>query len=172
MALLTSGTKRKKSSLAWSCLIPCLILLSAAFFIGSAFIVTECKQKILGWQLIESLKMTKPTICEDECRPEGSETLPRGIVAKTSDLEMHPLWGPPNKKKSKSPLSLLAMAVGIKQKQNVNEIVKKFPESDFVIMLFHYDGIVDEWKDLEWSSTAIHISAINQTKWYPRSHWS
>ncbi|OIT32128.1 PREDICTED: uncharacterized protein LOC109207764 [Nicotiana attenuata] len=166
MALLTSGTKRKKSSLAWSCLIPCLILLSAAFFIGSAFIVTECKQKILGWQLIESLKMTKPTICEDECRPEGSETLPRGIVAKTSDLEMHPLWGPPNKKKSKSPLSLLAMAVGIKQKQNVNEIVKKFPESDFVIMLFHYDGIVDEWKDLEWSSTAIHISAINQTKWW------
>lgn len=45
MALLTSGTKRKKS-LAWTCLIPCAILLSAAFFIGSAFLVTECKEVI------------------------------------------------------------------------------------------------------------------------------
>ncbi|XP_076913981.1 uncharacterized protein LOC143572818 [Bidens hawaiensis] len=33
-------------------------------------------------------------------------------------------------------------------------------------MLFHYDGIVDEWKDLEWSSRAIHLSAISQTKWW------
>lgn len=52
----------------------------------------------------------------------------------------------------------------------------QFPETDSVIMLFHYDGIVDEWKDLAWSSTAIHISAVNQTKWYeffyPKSHWS
>lgn len=33
-------------------------------------------------------------------------------------------------------------------------------------MIFHYDGIVDEWNDLEWSSQAIHVSAMNQTKWY------
>lgn len=33
-------------------------------------------------------------------------------------------------------------------------------------MLFHYDGVIDDWGDLEWSSTAIHVSAINQTKWY------
>lgn len=63
-------------------------------------------------------------------------------------------------------MSLLAMAVGIKQKKKVNEIVNKFPHTDFVIMLFHYDGLLNEWNDLEWSSTAIHISAINQTKWY------
>lgn len=99
-------------------------------------------------------------------------------------------------------MSLLAMAVGKKQKANVNEMIKKvtdqihniilwtkrfnlveklsyryiqlihflccflqFPLDDFVIMLFHYDGIVDDWKDLEWSSHAIHISAISQTKW-------
>lgn len=93
-------------------------------------------------------------------------------------------------------MNLLAMAVGKKQKQNVNEIVKKvicpswmpysqfpiliflvltfdnmlylvlqFPSTDFVVMLFHYDGIVDEWRDFEWSSRAIHVSAINQTKW-------
>ncbi|XP_060202991.1 uncharacterized protein LOC132631434 [Lycium barbarum] len=162
---LNSDTKRKKS-LVCTWLISCVLLLSAAFLIGSAFVITECKEKILGWQLVEAFTMTKPKKCEDECRPEGSETLPRGIVAKTSDLDMHPLWGPPNKRKSKSPMSLLAMAVGIKQKKNVNDIVKKFPETDFVIMLFHYDGVVDEWKDLEWSSTAIHISAINQTKWW------
>lgn len=35
-------------------------------------------------------------------------------------------------------------------------------------MLFHYDGFVDGWKDLAWSSRAIHVSAINQTKWYNR----
>lgn len=41
----------------------------------------------------------------------------------------------------------------------------QFPSNDFVIMLFHYDGIVDDWKDFDWSSHAIHVSAINQTKW-------
>lgn len=35
-------------------------------------------------------------------------------------------------------------------------------------MLFHYDSIVDEWKDLEWNDRVIHVSAVNQTKWY---HW-
>lgn len=86
-------------------------------------------------------------------------------------------------------VSLLAIAVGIKQKQVVNQIVQKvtvffyadalcskgnvftitlllqFLENKFVVMLFHYDGMVDEWKNLEWSSRVIHISAINQTKW-------
>ncbi|KAK2965807.1 hypothetical protein RJ640_025316 [Escallonia rubra] len=66
----------------------------------------------------------------------------------------------------KSPTNLLAMAVGKKQKGNVNEIVKKFPSTDFVVMLFHYDGVVDDWRDLEWSSRAIHVSAVNQTKWW------
>nr|GMD13999.1 uncharacterized protein LOC109173617 isoform X2 [Ipomoea batatas] len=78
---------------------------------------------------------------------------------------MRPLWGSA-KQKPKSPMSLLALAVGIKQKKNVDEIVKKFPLSDFMIMLFHYDGLVDEWKDLKWSSSAIHVSAPHQTKWW------
>ncbi|KAK3011540.1 hypothetical protein RJ639_011580, partial [Escallonia herrerae] len=103
-----------------------------------------------------------------QCRPDGSEALPKGIVSRTSNLEMYPLWGPPFKGNKKSPMSLLAMAVGKKQKGNVNEIVKKFPSTDFVIMLFHYDGIVDEWRDLEWSSRAIHVSALNQTKWFAK----
>ncbi|XP_021663721.2 uncharacterized protein LOC110652437 [Hevea brasiliensis] len=78
---------------------------------------------------------------------------------------MRPLWGHQHKD-PKKPTNLLAMAVGIKQKENVNKIVKKFPSSDFVVMLFHYDGIVDEWKDLEWSRHAIHLAATNQTKWW------
>lgn len=45
-------------------------------------------------------------------------------------------------------------------------IQMQFLVANFVVMLFHYDGIVDQWKDLEWSSSVIHISAINQTKWY------
>jgi hypothetical protein len=42
----------------------------------------------------------------------------------------------------------------------------QFPLSDFVVMLFHYDGVVDEWRDLSWSNSAIHVSAVNQTKWW------
>lgn len=86
------------------------------------------------------------------------------------------------------------MAVGLKQKDIVNNIVEKviipsrvqfffdlklilssdsycwwqFLSSDFVVMLFHYDGFVDGWKSLAWSNHVIHLSAINQTKWYKR----
>jgi len=43
--------------------------------------------------------------------------------------------------------------------------LSQFPSTDFVLMLFHYDGIIDEWRDMEWHHRAIHVSAINQTKW-------
>lgn len=82
------------------------------------------------------------------------------------------------------------MAVGLKQKSFVKEIVNKvflsfvkeigvfyyishvmfsdlqFLAQDFDVMLFHYDDVVDEWGDMEWSNTVIHVSATNQTKWY------
>ncbi|PIN12892.1 hypothetical protein CDL12_14485 [Handroanthus impetiginosus] len=45
-------------------------------------------------------------------------------------------------------------------------MVQKFLESEFVVMLFHYDGVVDEWKNFEWSSSVIHVSVDNQTKWW------
>ncbi|KAK9138948.1 hypothetical protein Sjap_009542 [Stephania japonica] len=80
---------------------------------------------------------------------------------------MRPLFGSPKKRKNgKESRSLLAIAAGIKQKQNVNQMVEKFPSADFVIALFHYDGVVDEWKDLEWHDRAIHFSAMNQAKWW------
>ncbi|KAF6168058.1 hypothetical protein GIB67_011443 [Kingdonia uniflora] len=88
----------------------------------------------------------------------------KGIVSGSSDLEMRALWGSP--KKNTNSLNLLAIPVGIKQKKNVDLIVRKIPSRDFVIMLFHYDGAVDAWRDLEWSDRAIHVSTVNQTKWW------
>ncbi|KAL0435215.1 UNVERIFIED_CONTAM: Haloalkane dehalogenase [Sesamum radiatum] len=127
---------KKKRSFVCSCL-PSAILLSAVFFIGSAFFVTDYKERFLGCNLYP-VKAAKSKICENECRPDGTETLPRGIVSRTTDLEMRSLWGPP----------------------------KKFPLTDFAIMLFHYDGNVDGWRDLKWSNSVIHVSAVNQTKWW------
>lgn len=43
--------------------------------------------------------------------------------------------------------------------------ILQFLSSDFAVMLFHYDGIVDEWKDFDWSNRVIHVTAVNQTKW-------
>ncbi|KAH6795426.1 hypothetical protein C2S51_036412 [Perilla frutescens var. frutescens] len=95
--------------------------------------------------------------------------LPRGIIEASSDLELKPLW---TTSRSKSQVSvresnsLLAMAVGIKQKNNVCSIAEKFLSENFTIVLFHYDGNVDGWSDLEWSREAVHIVAHNQTKWW------
>jgi hypothetical protein len=42
----------------------------------------------------------------------------------------------------------------------------QFPLSNFTTMLFHYDGVVDQWHDLPWSNQSIHIVGLHQTKWY------
>ncbi|KAK6240391.1 hypothetical protein SCA6_005780 [Theobroma cacao] len=142
-------------------------LICGAYFISGAFIAKEYKDRLSRWEVINMLQNSKSNICKIRCRPPGSEALPQGIVVKTSNLEMRPLWSDTVKNGNLEPSSnLLAIAVGIKQKDIVNQIVKKFPSSDFVVMLFHYDGIVDEWRDLEWSDHAIHVSAVNQTKWW------
>ncbi|CAN1346073.1 hypothetical protein LINPERPRIM_LOCUS40624 [Linum perenne] len=147
-------------------LLPALFLLIAAFFIGGAFLLTDYKQILLrSWGL--PVEVQKSVLCENEGKPHGSETLPKGIISATSDLEMRSLWGNTDKDyKSNTAKNLLAMAVGIKQIKSVDQIVQKFPSGEFVVMLFHYDGNVDEWKGLDWSNRAIHISAINQTKWW------
>ncbi|KAK8565120.1 hypothetical protein V6N12_058695 [Hibiscus sabdariffa] len=163
---ISTKAEAKRQRLFTHRFLPMFLLLSAAFFVGSAFTITDYKERILGWGSVMVLQYTRPKICETQCRAYGSEALPRGIISETSDLEMLPLWGPQNKKKPKLSKNLLAIAVGIKQKENVNKMVKKFPESDFAVMLFHYDGIVDQWKDLEWNDRAIHVSAANQTKWW------
>ncbi|XP_034692436.1 uncharacterized protein LOC117919364 isoform X1 [Vitis riparia] len=149
------------------CFLPTAILVSAAFFMGNLLVVTDYKERLSGWISIGAMQITGAKVCQAQCRPDESESLPRGIVSRTSDLEMRSLQGAPiRKKNSKTSTNLLAVAAGIKQKESVNKIVTKFLSSDFVLMLFHYDGIVDDWRDFEWSSQAIHVSAMNQTKWW------
>jgi hypothetical protein len=63
------------------------------------------------------------------------------------------------------PKYLLTLTVGLKQKDFVNQCVRKFSK-EWQILLFHYDGHVSEWDDLDWSATAIHISTHSQAKWW------
>ncbi|KAG8482147.1 hypothetical protein CXB51_026850 [Gossypium anomalum] len=94
--------------------------------------------------------------------------LPRGIMQARSDLELRPLWSSNSQSKASvmTNKNLLAMPVGIKQKDYVDDVVKKFLAANFTIILFHYDGNVDGWWDLGWGEKAIHIVAHNQTKWW------
>ncbi|KAL3523330.1 hypothetical protein ACH5RR_016164 [Cinchona calisaya] len=160
--LILREPKCRRSSLC--SLFPTASLFFLTLLVGSIYIALQSKEKLLNWKLEENLQDSTIPTCENQCRPPGSEPLPKGIVAKTSNLERRPLWGLP--KKLNSSRSLFAIAVGIKQKETVDKMVRKFLSSNFVVMLFHYDGIVDEWKDLEWSDSVIHISALNQTKWW------
>ncbi|KAL6217848.1 hypothetical protein ACLB2K_011065 [Fragaria x ananassa] len=130
---------KRRSLFFRSCLLSTLLMLSAVFIFGSHFVVTDYKEKFLSWGLVDAMHNAMSKKCEAQCRPEGTEALPKGIVSKTSDFVMQPLWGP------RTP---------------------KFLSSDFVVMLFLYDGNVNDWRDLEWSGQAIHVSAMNQTKWW------
>ncbi|WVZ67659.1 hypothetical protein U9M48_016709 [Paspalum notatum var. saurae] len=126
----------------------------------------------------------EPNICENQCRPQGSEPLPRGIVQDKSNFEVESLGGNPERKEDvKQSKSLLAIPVGIKQKAIVDKLISKmsrfisdhlavccswmqFPSTKFTVMLFHYDGVVDGWRDLRWFDRAIHVAVSDQTKWW------
>uniref|UniRef100_M8C082 Uncharacterized protein n=1 Tax=Aegilops tauschii TaxID=37682 RepID=M8C082_AEGTA len=98
-------------------------------------------------------------------RPEGAGRLPPGIVVSESDLHLRRLWGSPTQD---APVRkyLLTMAVGHKERANVNATVHKFSDK-FDVVLFHYDGHTTEWDDdFHWSKEAVHVSARKQTKWY------
>ncbi|KZV48190.1 hypothetical protein F511_20323 [Dorcoceras hygrometricum] len=119
-----------------------------------------------GFGLNKTQKYIDFDNCKRECRLAGTEGLPKGIISQTSNLEVSPLTGPLSEKgKTTRSSYLLAVAVGIKQKTLVNKIVNKFLANDFVVMLFHYDGIVESWNGA-WGDKVIHVSAINQTKWW------
>ncbi|KAJ9698088.1 hypothetical protein PVL29_007275 [Vitis rotundifolia] len=97
--------------------------------------------------------------------PRGAESLPPGIVVSESDFYLRRLWGLPSEDLKKKPKYLVVFTVGLDQRKNIDESVKKFSE-DFQILLFHYDGRTSEWDQFEWSKTAIHVSARKQTKWW------
>jgi len=44
-------------------------------------------------------------------------------------------------------------------------VILQFLNNGFTVVLFHYDGKVDDWNDLDWSAEALHIAAAGQTKW-------
>ena len=66
---------------------------------------------------------------QNQCRPLGSEPLPRGIVQDKSNFEMvqmESLGGDPERKDdARPPKSLLAVPAGIKQKAVVDKLVAK-----------------------------------------------
>ncbi|KAF7099781.1 hypothetical protein CFC21_101375 [Triticum aestivum] len=98
-------------------------------------------------------------------RPEGAGRLPPGIVVSESDLHLRRSWGSPSQD---APVRkyLLTMAVGYKERANVNATVQKFSDN-FDVVLFHYDGHTTEWDDeFQWSKEAVHVSARKQTKWW------
>ncbi|KAL8554050.1 hypothetical protein ACS0TY_002325 [Phlomoides rotata] len=143
-------------------------LICGVYLIGSAWLRKDLLRES---SLLMEVNATKETRhirkCNGECKLIGSEALPEGIISTTSNLQVHSLWGPvPENGKSNRATGLLAIAVGINQKRLVNQIVKKFLSNDFSVMLFHYDGVVDEWHDLDWSNSVVHVSVSNQTKWW------
>ncbi|PIA29841.1 hypothetical protein AQUCO_05800129v1 [Aquilegia coerulea] len=170
LSVLCQGSLLRDSKSRRSCLcslLPTALLLCLVFFIGSAFIATDYKEKLTRLRIADSMQDNTSNMCKNQFRPYGSEPLPKGIISKASNLEMRPLWGSlKEEKKSSNFTSLFAIAAGIKQKDNVNQMIKKFLSCDSVIMIFHYDGVVDGWNDLEWYYRAIHVSAFNQTKWW------
>ncbi|KAJ6858675.1 hypothetical protein NC652_041080 [Populus alba x Populus x berolinensis] len=160
---LPSESKSRRSH--WCSVFPAASFLFLIFFALYAFIAPDYKERLSRWGIADTFQNFKFSNCKNQCRPPGSESLPEGIVSKTSNFQMRPLWGFP-KNDENSPINLLAVAVGITQRDLVNKMVKKFLSSNFSVMLFHYDGIVDEWRDFEWNDRVIHVSARNQTKWW------
>ncbi|CAE6188986.1 unnamed protein product [Arabidopsis arenosa] len=162
-----------------SCLCSVLItaaLICGAYFIGNAYLAKDFKEKLLRWEITDKMhnitdknqNATSTSTCENLNKPVGTEALPQEIIVKTSNLETQHLWNYDDTKKRRPnrSMSLLAMAVGIKQKELVNKVIQKFPPREFAVMLFHYDGVVDDWKQYPWNEHAIHVSVMNQTKWW------
>jgi len=112
-----------------------------------------------------AIEPKKPCLDCSSLPPRGAETLPRGIVVPMTDLYPRRLWGKPEEDLPIKPKYLLTLTVGLKQKDFVNQCVQKFSK-DWQIVLFHYDGKVSEWDDLEWAKYAIRISTQKQAKWW------
>ncbi|KAG8074547.1 hypothetical protein GUJ93_ZPchr0006g44077 [Zizania palustris] len=98
-------------------------------------------------------------------KPRGvAERLPPGIIVRESDLHLRRLWGNPTSDDATGKY-LLTLPVGYTEKAYVNETVHKFSDK-FDIVLFHYDGRINEWDEFEWSKRVVHVSARKQAKWW------
>jgi hypothetical protein len=108
---------------------------------------------------------TLAPLCEG-LKFEPQRNLPARVRSRTSDFRMRRLWGSPADDPGASATNLLAITVGVRQMRLVDSVVRAFDLDDFVVVLFHYDGEVDAWRELPWSDRAIHVSAWKQTKWW------
>ncbi|KAL3680828.1 hypothetical protein R1sor_023784 [Riccia sorocarpa] len=137
-----------------------LVGLTLGLFIG----ILTSKFELTSRMYIEIWRLQ--TVHDRNNRPRGTEGLPLGLIVPETDLYQRRLWGDPSEDLPDAPSRyLVTFTVGIKQKELVNKAVSKFP-ANWTILLFHYDGVIDQWDDLEWSKTAIHISASKQPKWW------
>ncbi|KAJ7543800.1 hypothetical protein O6H91_09G052900 [Diphasiastrum complanatum] len=97
--------------------------------------------------------------------PYGTESLPPDIIVTQTDYYLRRLWGKPEEDLPFKPKYLLTITVGYDQRETVDKEVSKF-SSDWMIVLFHYDGQTDGWDQYNWSQRAIHISVRKQSKWW------
>ncbi|XP_042486152.1 uncharacterized protein LOC122066413 [Macadamia integrifolia] len=94
---LPADTRSRRS--CFCTFLPTVSLLCLVFFIGSVFVVTDHTERFARWGMVDNVLMAETITCENQCRPEGSEALPKGIVSRTSNLDMQQLWGLPPKKR-------------------------------------------------------------------------
>ncbi|KAL1341787.1 hypothetical protein HN51_028322 [Arachis hypogaea] len=186
-AVLVADSKSKRSYCCSYTLFPAACLICLGLFFAFSSFSQGNREKLTSWsvntqnQNVDSLtqKMETDIVkdkCKNQCRPRGSEALPAGIVSSTSSFETRPLWDIPAVRKKhhqrrqvnevNMTRNLFAMAVGIKQKDLVDKMVEKFVAANFTMMLFHYDGIVDDWKEFDWNDHVIHVAVLNQGKWW------
>ncbi|MED6159993.1 hypothetical protein PIB30_047360 [Stylosanthes scabra] len=184
---LVADSKSKRSYSCFYTMFPAACLICLGLFFATSSFSPGYTEKLISWranpqkQNMNSLSQKFGTDkvqdkCKNQCRPRGSKALPAGIVSSTSSFETRPLWDLPAVRKKhhkrrqvtevNQTKNLFAMAVGIKQKDLVDKMVSKFVEANFTIMLFHYDGNVDDWKEFDWNDHAIHVAVLNQGKWW------
>ncbi|KAM0945520.1 hypothetical protein DsansV1_C10g0103581 [Dioscorea sansibarensis] len=143
----------------------CFIAMAVVMF----FVVYKMTKFQQAQDEMESISHPFDSMMEDTTEAVRIGYLPQGIIESQSDLELKPLWLTKSSTLQKDDhprRNLLAMAVGIKQKKNVDAIVNKFFSENFTVILFHYDGNVNDWHDFGWSDSAIHVVANHQTKWW------
>ncbi|CAK7349224.1 unnamed protein product [Dovyalis caffra] len=92
-----------------------LSFLILSFIVGSAFFATDYKQRISGWASVEVVWDRRLKTCQTQKRPQGTETLPKGIVSPMSDMEMRSLWS--DDKKVHNLISPATIRVSISSEQ-------------------------------------------------------
>uniref|UniRef100_A0A453GBL6 Uncharacterized protein n=1 Tax=Aegilops tauschii subsp. strangulata TaxID=200361 RepID=A0A453GBL6_AEGTS len=90
--------------------------------------ICEVSQSVRDTLISVSERLLNNRCLQNQCRPPGSEALPRGIVQDKSNFEFESLGGNPGRKGAaagRPAKSLLAIPVGIKQKAVVDKLVSK-----------------------------------------------